>query len=199
MRVNTDDVAFCIGKAHEIAEHYQRYVLPGDAVLRSMDELQPLVGQYVGKGVEIRALDRSADGSSIMGMCAVFDDHFEIYILAELTDDLRRFVLCKELFHVVLDSERSRNGDIYEHLVEVATTFPVVDSQPNCAAAWEVLAEAAAMEFMFPYKERAACLASGNFDPAVVAKRYGIPQIFVEAYCNPRAMDFWADYQGDAA
>ncbi|MEJ2790077.1 MULTISPECIES: ImmA/IrrE family metallo-endopeptidase [unclassified Pseudoxanthomonas] len=198
MILDSGDVIFGLQKAKEIAEQYKLYTLAADRDARSVDDLVKICGEYLEKTVRIRELNLPAEDRVIRAMfAALADGTFEIYVLAELGERERRFVLCKELFHVVLDQERCRSMDIYRHLEEATASFSTQDSRPNSPVAWEILAEVAAMEFLFPYAERAAILlaSNGNPDFSAIARRYGIPQAHIENYLSQPMMDVFANLQ----
>jgi len=199
------DVRQCLDKAREIYDLYKQQELCGGGWWRSTDGLRDLMAKYLGKDVRVEYLDM--DKNSYMATYLAVDDPgtgkqwFEIYLLNGLTEHEERFALCKELFHVLLDDADCRISDVFGHLEEVAATFPVYDSNPNRAAAWEVLAQAAAMEFMFSYAEREAFLANakananGGPDYSEAAARFGVPQTMVEEYCSAGHMRFFHAYR----
>ncbi len=156
-----------------------------------MDDMVWVARDYLNKRVEIHDLDVIADDKIIRGVFAAFDDgHYEIFLLAELGERERRFVLTKEMMHVLLDEERCRNMDIYEHVQEATSSFTIEDSNPDSPVATELLAEVAAMEFLLPYSKRKAIIEHCDGDPdyALFARRYGIPQSYVEEYLSDRMM-----------
>ncbi len=86
--------------------------------------------------------------------------------------------------------------DIYGHVQEAASSFSIEneDANPESPVATEFLAEIAAMEFLLPYAKRKAILdhANGEPDYAMVARIYGIPQVYVEGYLSDRMMSEFA-------
>ncbi|HHA2954816.1 TPA: ImmA/IrrE family metallo-endopeptidase [Stenotrophomonas maltophilia] len=191
MLLSDDDVIRCLEKARELIEVYETYVRAADASARSMDDMVWVARDYLNKRVEIHDLDVIADDKIIRGVFAAFDDgHYEIFLLAELGERERRFVLTKEMMHVLLDEERCRNMDIYEHVQEATSSFTIEDSNPDSPVATELLAEVAAMEFLLPYSKRKAIIEHCDGDPdyALFARRYGIPQSYVEEYLSDRMM-----------
>jgi len=176
-----------------MSEAYELYVRAPDASARSMDDMIWVVGQYLQKKVEVNDLDVLADDKVIRGMFAAFEDgHYEIFLLGELNERERRVVTTKEMMHVLLDEEDCRNMDIYGHVQEAASSFSIEkeDANPESPVATEFLAEIAAMEFLLPYAKRKAILQHANGDPdyAMVARVYGIPQVYVEEYLSDRMM-----------
>lgn len=197
MQLSKTEVTECIELVHEVAEHYRLNVLNSARTMRSVEDLEWIVGTFLQKKVTVESLKVPAAGKWIKAACVITDaGEYEIYVLTGLDLDARRFIICKELFHVVLDAESRRNMDMFRHLQEVTTTFPVAIVQPNsAAAACEYYAEAAAMEFLFPYTERLAVLAAapeGGPNYAEIASRYGIPQEYVESYLGAPLMDFFS-------
>jgi Zn-dependent peptidase ImmA (M78 family) len=138
--------------------------------------------EYLGKKIELKELlNVQAQDNSIRGYYLSFGDRYEICLLAGMNFCWRRFVACKELFHVILDDERYRTTDIYNHVEEVIAKFPVA-VMAGSAVVSEALAEIAAMEFLFPYPDRRRILTAGSPDYLAIAQRYKIPQALVEEY-----------------
>lgn len=199
MRLSDTDVRYALDKAKELTEQYETYSRAKDHCQRSVDDLAWLCGDYLGKSVAIYDLKLAADEMVIRGMfAAMHDGSYEIYLLSELGDRERRFVKCKELFHVILDDEQCRSMDIYAHVQLAAAAFSIDDNSPESPVAWELLAEIAAMEFLLPYSERQRILAAsgGNVDYADIARRYGVPQLYVENYLSDAMMGEFAKVMG---
>lgn len=197
MQLSDGDVRHCLEKAAELTEQYKLYSLAAGQKQRSVDDLEWLCGEYLGKNVSVLDLQLAADELAIRGMFAALSDgSYEIYLLADLGERERRFVKCKELFHVVLDDENCRSMDIYAHLELASVAFSVAgaNDNPGSPVACEALAEIAAMEFLFPYAERAEVVANsaGNIDYPAVATQYGIPQLYVELYLSDPMMTEFA-------
>ena len=197
-----EEVQFCIDHGREVAENYDLYVYAPDinkaaVSKRSVDDLIWILTQYLQKNFRIWEVEiqKSSIKSAFQ---ANADGSFDIYLLQGMETDERRFVLCKELFHIVLDQPQCQSMDIYGHLVEVTTTFSKQTS-PNQPAAWEKLAEAAAMEFLFPYHKRREFVAGAGPDPYYggIAAQFGIPQQYVEEYCTEASMEYFKDLHRD--
>ena len=191
MQLADTDVRQCLAKVHEMVEQYNLYSRANHHTQRSVDDLEWLCGEYLQKKVSVYDLELEVGDFMIRGMFAALEDKsYEIYLLAELGDRERRFVKCKELFHVILDDERCRNMEIYGHLQLSVQAFSIDDDSPDSPVAWEMLAEIAAMEFLLPYaaRQEIAAAANGNIDYADVAHRYGIPQQYVEDYLSDAMM-----------
>lgn len=181
-----EDVRACLAKAVEIRELYEMYALNGKGFPRSVDQFVWLVSQYLEKDVTIEWVDVPAEGSSIKAaFWAMEDGSYRIGILSGLDEDELRFVLCKELFHVIFDEESRRSLDLGGHVEEYTSTIPLDGGKPNCAAAWETLAEIAATEFLFPHSLRKQAAANGGSTAyAKFSAQYGLPRYFVEVGCG---------------
>lgn len=188
MIVQLVDIRFCVDKAEEIVEHYLHYVLSGEYP-RSVDDLLYICEQYLQLKINWSFLPIPAQSSSIRGFYLSNHTHADIFLLSGMNPCWNRFVLCKELFHVLLEKEDNRSIRIFDHLSEVAMKFPEPDSHPSASAVSELLAELAAMQFLFPYSERVLIKknaeSSGvSLDFLKIAHEYKIPQVYVERYLS---------------
>lgn len=191
MQISDEDVKHCLEKVSEVMEGYELYSRAKGHSYRSVDDLEWYVGEHIDRKVTVEDLFLAADDKVIRGVfTALADGSYKIYLLAELPERERRFVKCKELFHVILDEDRCRSMDIYGHLELAAAAFSIYDNSPDSPVVWEMLAEIAAMEFLLPYKDRLAIIAGaeGNIDYANIARLYGVPQIYVENYLSEAMM-----------
>ena len=191
MRISDEDVKHCLTEVAKVVEEYELYSRAKGHTYRSVDDLEWLAGEHLNKSVTVEDLMLAADDRVIRGVFTALEDgSYVIYLLAELGERERRFVKCKELFHVILDDARCRSMDIYGHLELAAAAFSIADNSPESPVVWEMLAEIAAMEFLLPYTDRLAIIAgAGNdIDYANVARRYGVPQIYVESYLSEAMM-----------
>lgn len=200
MIVPPGDVRRCLDQARAMVEEYRRYHIGGDHDRKSIiDLMDQIVAEYLGKQFFVRKLPMSNESVSAM-FWALKDGTYEIFLLDGLDEHQRRFALCKELFHIILDEEGCRSTNVSEHVEEVHTTFPVRDSKPGTAAIWEFLAEASAMEFMFPFDARERFLRAAEAagvapDFARAAQQFGVPEYFVEFYCSDPVMEFFAAFR----
>lgn len=195
MFIKLTDLRCCLDKAAEMATHYETYILDGKNVQRSIEDTVWICQEYLNLKIEQNELPIPAARSSIRALYLAYDDHYEIYLLEGMNYCWNRFVLCKELFHVLLDTEEYRNTKIYQHLEEMGLKAPEPGQEPKSPAVSELMAEIAAMEFMFPYKDRVTIRKNGEVDYAQVAERFKIPQYYVEKYLA----DGWMDYLGAIA
>jgi Zn-dependent peptidase ImmA (M78 family) len=191
MQVQARDIRYCLDKSMEISEHYKMFTQSGDRYPRSVDDFLQICKEYTRQDIVVREV--FVDISSIRGFFLLIDGAPEIYLLRGNNDCWKRFVLCKELFHVLLDEDQYRDMYIYRHLKDVALSFPERNSTPGRAAVSEIMAEIAAIEFLFPYKERVFQLGHGaQVDYLGIANYFKVPQFFIEKYLS----DAWMEYLG---
>ena len=177
-----EDILACLEKVSELREMYEMYVLNGKQERKSIDDLLWVCEQYLSKKVEVQYVDLPVEGSSIhAAFWAMEDGSYIIGLLSGMTDEEERFVLCKELFHVIFDEESRRSLALAAHVEEYTSNIAVERGEPNCPAAWETLAEIAATEFLLPYGRRVEMAANAStVDFARIATHYGLPRFFVE-------------------
>ncbi|PBJ83743.1 hypothetical protein CMZ84_04440 [Lysobacteraceae bacterium NML93-0399] len=191
-----DDISYCLSKARDIGDQYELYVLHGKEFPRSVDDLLWICGEYLGKKIFVEYVDIPAEGSSVSATYwANSDGSYRIGLLTGMSKDEEKFVLCKELFHVIFDDEGRRSMDLSTHLEDCTTAYTVNGGPPRCAVAWETLAEIAAIEFYFPFEQREKCLDGGTVvDFARLAVRFEIPRYYVEVACGAGNMAYVKKY-----
>ena len=185
MLISPLDLRFCLDKACEMGDHYNDNVHHDGRPGKSVDQLLQICRQYLGKTIRVNYLNIHFQHNSINGMFLRVNDEYEIYLRREMESDWNRFVLCKELYHVILDDEQYQNVSIYEHLEQAMVAFPSVEIKPGQPVVSEKMAEIAAMQFLFPYDERKGIKdnnAELNLD--AIAKKYRIPERLVELYLS---------------
>lgn len=199
MHLSIKNVQDCLHAARNLQEQYRLYVLAGDRPDKSMDDLIWVFREYLDCELEINLLEEPVANQSVFGHYLKLEAKCVINVQPRLELPMTRFVTVKELFHVVLDEEACRIIKIEEHLAEVFATFPVPDSTPGFNVVSEILAEIAAMEFMFPYARRREELArADNPDFGAIAEKYGIPQALVEQYMGQDYMDQLGAFEPEA-
>ena len=113
-------------------------------------------------------------------------DRYEIVILKDLNYCWNRFAVCKELFHALLDDPSIRNPVIASHVDQMfAIGF---SDQNNAPAENEIAAEIAALEYLFPYRERKRIVAARQTDYMAIATEFAIPRTYVESYLGSSTM-----------
>jgi Zn-dependent peptidase ImmA (M78 family) len=189
MKFSIQELRRCLDVAAEFSRRYAAYVAPDTSARKSRDDLLSVAQEYAGKEIGVFLLDEPLEHETIYGYYVAEANGFSILLRTGLPEDLIRFVLCKELLHVILDDKpESRTIDVSVHLEQVSIAFSVADSDPSPAVKSELLAEVAAMEFFFPYKARVEELKANPPDYQKIAEKYCIPQYLVEIYLHPTFM-----------
>lgn len=197
MHVGKKDLNHCLRKAAEIAEQYRLDNIASDDPQRNLESFVETVRRLLGVDVRLLQLQIDKDDSAVYSACVMYEDkHCDVLFVDGLNTCWRRYVVCKELFHIIIDLPEYRNMDIEQHVQELTVAFPDDDSSPEKAAVAEFIAEIAAMEFLFPYQRRQQELerAKGVPDYLAIARKYRVPVLFVDRYLSPE----WMRALGDA-
>ncbi|WP_187770665.1 ImmA/IrrE family metallo-endopeptidase [Cognatilysobacter lacus] len=184
---------FTLEIAAEYSATYDQYVLQANGRPRTTDDLVWVATQIAGKKINLYQLDLDVSARNVEAVCfANQDGSFDIGILSGLTAEEERFVVCKEIFHALLDREECRNINLFEH---VASTLDAQDdlAVPTRAAAAEELAVIGALEFIFPYSAREAIMAAadGRIDAEQLAEQYSIPRRLIDTVFNDDSIAFF--------
>jgi hypothetical protein len=200
MNITSAQLKYCLDKAAEITEQYVSMHIAHDDPRRSVDNLLHTCRVYLHKQIEVRKVDISPGVNNPWGAFE-FDEVANKYIVAfakNLPRDWERFILAKELFHVVMDQPEYHNMDLVAHIADMTFCFPSANSPKHEAVAIELLAEIATMEFLFPYRRRVEELKGPNKDnPLAIASKYDAPQVFCEAYMSTAFLDPMKPYFPD--
>lgn len=184
MLVNPLHLQRCLDKVREIVDQYQLSHIGADDPCRSVGNLKATVETYLDCRIQVLAMPLAAKENVVHGMFIMKGSNsFDICYVSDLEHDWRRFVVCKELFHILLDQESYRDMDILEHVLALTTYFPQDDSKPRASVVAEFLAEVAAMEFLLPRVARLQVL-KDSIALATVSSRYHVPLLFVERYLS---------------
>lgn len=183
---------YAIKKAKEAADHYEMYALDGKSCTRKCEKTFLWTGaDFAGKTIGVLYLPADMPEPAMHGTCIVKSDTaFEIILKPGLPPALERFILCKELFEVILGFAGTRQMDLLKHL-ETTLFWNGEGSLPLHAAA-ELVTPIAAGEFLFPHAHREKIIANGGRDDiAGIAKQYDIPESIVEMLMSAHAMARW--------
>lgn len=196
MLIPKERLAFALTKAKEVSDSYKLFhPVGGVHTLKSVSLLINVINPILAGNLDLRELDElySVAEARAFFLVNAKGDYTIVHLKAQNLC-WNRLVICKELFHVLLDSEESRNIEISNHLTEFMTSFPDVSSVPSMAVISEWQAEFAAMEFLFPYADRKIILSKNNFASSDIATRYRIPKLMVERYLSKEYMLFLEEY-----
>lgn len=200
MRVNQEQLEYCLEKVGEVVDFYNGYIASDDPK-RSVNYLHDICERHLGLTVRRLELEIPERGSAVKAAFILTKTGaYDICVARNLNHCWSRFVFCKELFHVVMDREESRNMDIPKHVEAFTVPFPGGEDnapEPTIAVQSEFLAEIAAMEFLFPYRRRVEELNGPNkTDSMAIAEKYKVPLVYVEKYTSKPFMDALGQFCG---
>ena len=193
MRIEPQYIRLCLDRADYMREQYKLYAMgDGNANPKDMNEFVRICQDELGYNISLKSVPKDGQKSAIRAFYMRDEGgNYEIYVLQNLNTCWDAFVRCKELFHMLLDSEEFRRLDIYEHLKEVSLKMTVASSEPSKPVVCEVLAEISAMEFLFPFEARKREKEQGNgsINYQAIAEYYRIPRKYVEWYMSDDMME----------
>lgn len=188
LTVPRQDVINALNEAYQIDEvlklHYRSY----DNNDRSDADLLDICTRYLNKRINLLTHDTPWDGSSILAFFVAYPDHYDICLLDGMNYCYRKFALCKELFHIIIENPEFQSIN-YDYTIDKC----VNGGQLNGADSNEYIAEMAAMEYLFPFKLRKHIVDSGNIDFEKIAIDYRIPRLLVEKYLTDYRMQTLSD------
>lgn len=188
------DIERCLEVTKHVCDVYSQRILGGKHSVKAIDCLIEISSELSDKPIEFLQSNVSCEDEQLKGYFVAKEDKYQVVLLSNLNYCWRRFVLCKELFHVFLDTDEFRSMDMDAHLAGLYTVSDTTeDIGPIPALTSEKIAEFAAMEFLFPYSDRRQCLAAGreSFD---IADTFKIPLVLVEKYLQERNMAMLGKY-----
>lgn len=177
--------------AHNLQNLLKSTFIDDGLIQKSLDNIITLARELADRDIELLELQMSAEDSTIKGSCIISKDKYKILVLAGLNECWTRFVTCKEIMHALIDCDEYHNIDIDDHLEKVYYRPPDV----ALSAVSEFMAEAAAMEVMFPFNDRVAISEQKNIDFFEIATRYKIPKVYIQKYLSNTYMDFFKQFK----
>lgn len=195
MNIPSSQLQICLDHANSIADAFA--LLPHDGgTARSVGLLKGIFEKTFDAKVMISVIDLDSSDSLVLGFCMLLNDNtVEIGLASGLDDGWKRFVLCKELFHIALDRDEYKSINLFDHVEDITLAFPDDSSKPDLPVVAEFLAEVGALELLFPYRERVGILKQPEVpDFLQIATRYNIPKLFAEKYLSPSYMKSLADF-----
>jgi len=191
MHIKPQHLEAALAKANELNDHYGLHHLTGADPQKYVDYFLSSCGAFGIGPVRIVEIDIAFEDSAVYSVCVMNKDGATDIALAKgLNHCWKRYTICKELVHVLIDREEYRNLNLSQHTEEVAVAFSLDDSRPGLAVTAELLSEISSMEFLFPYAHREKILRlqqTPNF--LAIAQQYRIPQLLVDRYLGARHME----------
>ncbi len=166
-----------------IREAVQLYCLAPDMSETSVDDLTVGFQEMYEVAVEYYLAPDLSD-QLLRGMYIRVGDIVKIYLDENLSRPWSRYVAIKELCHLILsdpDYMTADPGDLIELMIYEETT--PLDGEAPLDLVADIWAKRAALEFVFPYEQRAAAktqLASGETSIFALAKAYNVPEHVIE-------------------
>lgn len=191
MLIPHEHISTALDKAKEMSDHYRlRHPIGGGHTLKSVSVLLEVIQGTIDGALKIVDMKEQHGATTPARGFFLVDENgdYTIALLGGQNPCWTRLVLCKELFHVLLDSEESRNIFVASHLDDyLYSQFPDQDTLPKKGVISEFQAEFAAMEFLFPYADRAQ-IVRAPYDSAALAERYKVPKVKIEKFLSERYM-----------
>ena len=137
-------------------------------------------------------LNLPAKGQPIFGSMIQTGDSYNIFLLSGLNRCWKRFVLCKEIFHIILDIDDKldvfKNSNWSEQVEKTLFNIPNVTTTTEDCAAVEALAEICAMELLFPYEWRVNYISEGK-SVDEIANIVLLPKALIEKFISKSIME----------
>lgn len=166
--------------------------------------LQEKLTEQNGKDFNIILEPKKWVGGQIFGALLRYADHVKILYSMDLNTCWRRFVVAKELSHLLFDSTESYTTDPAELVTSLLSEIPLSDG-PSAQATSEQLAAIMAIELLLPHQEREKIESLFNSGVSVrrIALDYRVPAKIVEAFLSAEyrnvAISCWDGLRGNNA
>ena len=179
MNIKIRELASTLETVKTIEEIYSLNYWGASRENRSDADLLDLTADYTGRIIQLIRVPLLS--TALKSKCVMkTDGSCDIVLLNGLNDCNKKFAICKELFHILLDKEQYRCIDFEQTIDDYM--YDGIDDTPSLSSQTEILAEIAAMEFLFKYSYRKLYVAQNNPDYYSIAKTHMIPQVMVERY-----------------
>jgi Zn-dependent peptidase ImmA (M78 family) len=175
-------------KIQQVRNHYKQYILGGDGVPISLKDLMWVIGDMYDIKVSIYEVDYV--GEFTRGLIERYADRARILIRAGIHERLRKFVVAKELSHIIIDEREDwsplGSETIRKAMIERASLTELHRLSPSTMS--ETYAHAAAIELLYPLEYReddAVKLQNGELTLQELADHYQIPPFLIEHALGP--------------
>jgi len=199
MNINPKEIKHCLDIAASKRDAYFAYAHNAYNPHINVNSLLKNIKESDKIEIELSFFNDEKDHHFHSFILNIGEKKFKICIVigSQSTNCWKRFALCKELFHVILDNESSRSINLQAHLQDFTSSILGLDNDGNASSKNEVLAEFAAMEFLFPYAKRLECLVEieKSADKKAlyisIAEKFRIPRLLVEEYLSTTWIEFF--------
>lgn len=188
------ELQYCMDKtAALMAQYLMRYV-DNHGPVREVEQLKRACQVHLKANLSLETLEVAIPpkGPALKAFVVRLDDNtYDIRIAPGLDPAQKRFVIAKELFHIVLDKPEYRSIELIPHISEMTKEIPFNAGPKSPSVICEHLAEIGAMEYLLPYARRvgeAAAVQGGDF--TAVAQKYCLPLVKVEQYLSPEYLEW---------
>lgn len=186
-------MALTVLQAYKIRELYQQYSLNGHSDEVSIEDLKDVISDYTQTKITIKEVDWGSH--RFRGMIQRFDGHATIYIAArgnkgdegKLTYCEQRFVIAKEMGHLVVDSDENYTLHAAS-LVEELCNPVVAELDAKHQLQSEHFTKIFAIETLIPYHRRLPHLERirmGEDTVFEVASHFRVPEKEVQTALSP--------------
>ena len=150
---------------------------------RSDADLLDICTRYLQKKINLKKHLTPWENGAILAFIVSYEAYYDICLLDGMNYCHNKFALCKELFHIVIENPEFQSIFSDETIQECVT-----GGKLSGGASQEFIAEIAAMEYLFPFKERIKIYKQGNIDFDAIATEYKIPRLMVEKFLTKYRM-----------
>lgn len=213
MIISREKLTVALRKARAVIEHKDLYVLDSNRLPASIDDLRYVVSDMYDIEINIELVDFNS--THLRGMVEFFNGDKKIanvYVKKSQDPEWRRFIAAKELSQLINDEEEDWNPagvDTIDGLIEAeqfgqASSTSEEEKEEDCAAPShlqsELLAQAIALEILFPFEirvDRKAAYDKGDLTLDDLSQQFGIPEyainwLFSDQY-HVAASEVWAE------
>lgn len=189
----TQFMALAILEANKVREHYLDYSLRGDDDEVSLEDLKDVISQYVPICIDVKTADWGAH--RFLGTIQRYENKAIIIVAkrgqkgeeGRLTLCEQRFVLAKEMGHLVIDSADNFTKNAVELVDDLCSPMLAkLDGRHQLQS--EYITEIFAIECLFPYHRRQGYferIRNGDLTPLEVATHFRIPEKQVRVAMHP--------------
>src|SRR5438128_972322 len=105
MFISDEELRYCLGRAKWMREQYKLYAHP-DKSPPSVDEFLRICREEMDvKKINVLRVPLEGNSRSIRSAVTLSDNEVNIYVLEGQDERMNRYLIAKELFHILIDQE----------------------------------------------------------------------------------------------